>query len=136
MGFTLARSVRTRLGRGPSTTCGRTNNIASSRNRPPTLARRRLLALAGRRLLLALARRRLLLALETRRLLALATRRLPKHSHASAPHSTASSRISRMETEHLAADAPKRTEPRSRRNVDATTRNEHCVAATRRNALL
>jgi hypothetical protein len=109
MGFMLARSVRTRLGRGPSTTCGRTNNIASSRNRPPTLARRSLLALAGRRLLLALAGRRLLLvlamrrllALATRRLLALATRRLPKPSHASAPK-----------------------------------RNEHCVAATRRNALL
>jgi hypothetical protein len=41
-----------------------------------------------------------------------------------------------METEHSHTDAPKQTEPRSRRNVDATTRNEHCVAATRRNALL
>jgi hypothetical protein len=87
MGVTLARSVRTRIGRGPLTTCGRTNTIASSRNRPPALARRRLLAahssstsktlvparwpaanslstrrllaLAGRRLLLTLARRRL-----------------------------------------------------------------------------
>ena len=41
-----------------------------------------------------------------------------------------------METEHSPASCRNERNERSRRNVDVTTRNEHSVAATRRNALL
>jgi len=72
-----------------------------------------------RRLLLALARRRLLLALATRRLLlALATRRL----------------LLALATRRLLALATRRLPKPS--HASAPKRNEHCVAATRRNALL
>ncbi len=41
-----------------------------------------------------------------------------------------------METKHSPASCRYERNERSRRNVDVTTRNEHSVAATRRNTLL